>query len=259
MIRENCKDVFTDLVLERFLKAFGNVDLISDNLEWLVDLLPCSESSVTQTELEIEVLSRLKSSFVSVRAFHACCPTDVSCYYEKGLIPLCRADAHEIFKTTLLSNENLDVTENDIDKVIEMAPDLAEESKVWFNLDNRTLLDYCGHYLLYGSEYIVGLAAKLSSHSSFDCRQYFKNRGTPTMFVCDLSWEIIREATAQYLIRRVIFEYFRSVQEQSYTVGTIDFGFSISSVVPSQMITSHYHPPAVFDPLTKDLWNANIS
>ncbi len=56
-----------------------------------------------------------------------------------------------------------------------------------------------GHYLIYGSEHICGIAASMVRQVGLDCRQSLKRFGTPTVFRVALPREIIPKSQLREL------------------------------------------------------------
>lgn len=53
-------------------------------------------------------------------------------------------------------------------------------------LDDKFLINHCGHYLIHGSEYLMALTGCLK-HQRLDLTQVLRKIGKPTMIVCDIA------------------------------------------------------------------------
>jgi len=97
---------------------------------------------------------------------------------------------------------------------------------VWFTISQKELIDYCGHYLIYGSEFVMGIASDLRSH------HLLKLHGIPTVFCCDIPIEKFDEKTLNEIERNFIEKDFSG-------------GFSILGKVSPREIDKHFHPEAI--------------
>lgn len=172
-------------------------------------------------------------------------------YYEKGLLPLDPEAARSAVKGHFLAGNFPELTEVDLDAAIEDTTLETREGRTYFNLDERFIIEHCGHYLLYGSEYATGIAASLDRNKTGRTKDYkksLKNIGKPTMFICDVPWNMISESAKGELTRTFIAELFHHLKTSSYRPTMIDFGFSIRRPLSPMQIAGHYHPEGVRDP-----------
>lgn len=246
---ESCADLFTPNVIEAFHNASPPANILSDENSWIVDIISAAGTLKPGTILEDEVAIRVQKRFPTVRVFHAACPENVSLYYEEGFNPLDLDDARNRIKKRFLDGRCPELTEEDIESAIARVDIETRAGRVWFALDDRDLLEYCGHYLIYGSEYGVAVAASIKG--SIDYRKHLKNAGTPTIFSCDLPWSFITRWTIQNLIRTMIAELFKSIRDPLHDPGIISFGLSFDHLIPGSTITGHQHPKKIEDPLNR--------
>lgn len=248
-ILEITKELLTQNVLDAFTSECSPDDIYRDDIGWLERIVNRFVPAVGDGGLEGELTRRLTRYYSAVRAYHAGCPRDVSSYYEKGLIPLDPVATAASVKRHFLSGDFPELREADLDAVIRETSLETIEGRIYFNLDERFLIEHCGHYLLYGSEYAVGLAASLCEVGMRDYRKSLKNVGVPTLFICDVPWGLISDGTKSSLTRTLTAELFRHLKTPSYRPTMIDFGFSIRRRLPPSRIAGHYHPAAVRDPI----------
>jgi hypothetical protein len=246
---EITKDLLNEKVLDKFRAEHAFDGIYSDNIRWLEEIVKSVVPEVADGNLEGELTRRLMKYYSAVRAFHAGCAQDVSSYYEKGLIPLDTEAAAAAVKSHFLGGDFPELSESDLDAVIRDTSLETIEGRVYFNLDERFLIEHCGHYLLYGSEYVVGLATSLCKDRAGDYRKSLKNVGRPTMFICDIPWSLISDGTKSALTQTFVAELFRHLKFPSYRPSTIDFGFSIQHRLPPSQIAGHYYPEGVRDPI----------
>ena len=104
-------------------------------------------------------------------------------YYKNGIAPITKNEALKR-ALYLLSNDRIDE-----EKIVAVFNThwtrLMDSHKcVWFTLTKNELVNFCGHYLIYGSEFICGMAAELFCQASL-------KKGIPTIFHCDVPIEKI--------------------------------------------------------------------
>ncbi|WP_219993690.1 hypothetical protein [Paenibacillus cellulosilyticus] len=105
----------------------------------------------------------------------------------------------------------------------------------WLSLTRNQLLDSCGHYLIYGSEFICGIAAELN------CQYVLKNKGIPTIFHCDVPLE------------KIPSNYIADLNRQIQNGNGNNCGFKIFGAVTRDQIINYENPDKIFDPLNRFL------
>ena len=108
------------------------------------------------------------------------------------------------------------------------------------------LLEYCGHYLLYGSEYLTGIAAHVKGYR--DYRQVLKRFGTPTVFVCDVPLQMMGRYSLLEFSGLAIEMVFQEMLDGAFVSGR-GAGLCIHQKLPPECIVGHYHPVGIRDPL----------
>lgn len=193
-------------------------------------------------------IRRFLDSFGGFVAFHACRPTNVQSYYEKGIQiadqKTLTADARKIF----LSGEFPEITEKEFEAITR---DIAsgDDRKTYVVLDQDELLRSSGHYLIYGSEHICGIAASLMRHGRRDYRQILKRFGKPTILRVELPSDFIPRDQIDQLASHLgeIAEDFPGTDQPP----DFSWSFIFDSSVPAHCVRSHLHPPNVRDPLLR--------
>ena len=191
-----------------------------------------------------------------VRLFHGCRPVDVTSYYTCGLKPLDCTHANAAAYTTFLSGASPELTRADVDAAIaEVGPDLRE-GRVYFCFDGRELVEYCGHYLIYGSEYLCAVGASLMRlHQrrdgwSPDYREALKRVGIPTLFVVDLPLILLRRSAIREIAEALLagVDLTQGVADGALQEAPADrSGFWTDQVVPTAHIAGHTHPECIPD------------
>lgn len=122
-----------------------------------------------------------------------------------------------------------------------------DQGKLYVVIDERHLIRYCGHYMIYGSEHLCGVGASLAREHGYDYRQVLKRYGTPTVVRFLLRRSDIPRHQVQELARQLheaIWEDRRCPEPP-----LISFSFTLSQPIPPTHILGHIHPKSIPDPL----------
>lgn len=223
--------------------------VVGDDLSWLDTIV----RRATGRELDTKALmaDRLMGHYSAMRACHATRTADIASYYAHGLRPLTPAHVHARAKEIFLSGEFPELSDADLETAfVEVGCDLRE-GRVFFEANERLLLNLAGHYLHYGGEYLIAIAAHLPGHR--DYRQVLKQFGKPTMFICDVPLEDIGG--------RIVLEFAGTALESLFEeiLQGDEFepdrhrgaGFPIYKALPPEQIVGHYHPSEMRDPFRR--------
>lgn len=162
-IRFYANDLLTEEVRE-FLQR-ERPKCWSDDLAWLPD----------HERLVPAFSGRMSQYYTHVKAFHGCRPDSLASYYEQGLLG---QDGQQIAKK--FREIFADVITLDVDRAIEQSSSGAEPGQIFLSADDRKMIDGFGHYAISGSEYLLGLAAKLPpANSGEDYRLRLRKIGIP--------------------------------------------------------------------------------
>ena len=196
-----------------------------------------------------------------VRLFHGCRPVDVTSYYTCGIKPLDRTHANAAAYTTFLAGAFPELTRADVDAAIEEVGSHLREDRVYFCFDGRELVEYCGHYLIYGSEYLFGVGASLMrlrrrrDGRSPDYREALKRIGIPTLLIVDLPLALLRRSTVREIAEALLdgVGLTQGVADEALREAPADrSGFWTDQVVPPAHIAGHTHPESIPDWHTLD-------
>ena len=193
----------TDILGEEFFSKYisaGRPQIYEDVLTKLAPYItwPIDEA------LDL-MYSRFYRRFAKVRAYHGCAPANPETYYSKGIIPLDIGAIHAEVREEFLNGSYPELSSVLVERAIENARPGASPDSVYLALDSRTFIEDCGHYIRYGSEYRVGIAANLVQLTSGrDYRLAFRDKGMPTIFVCDIPAAVIEECDKRELLAKVI-------------------------------------------------------
>lgn len=100
------------------------------------------------------------SEYTHIRVYHACRPIDIKEYLENGIHTFSKAEAYIKVKERL---RRIGINEKKIEKVFNehWENDIHHFNKICVNISKAELLNESGHYLVYGSEFICGMAVDL--------------------------------------------------------------------------------------------------
>jgi len=196
------------------------------------------------SELVESFLNDFSKRFTFIKMYHCCRPSDTQSYYDLGIRVLNAAGMNERFKGLFLRNPKFpQITDSHIQSAIEhMAASYKRRGFVYFGLDDRFLLNHCGHYLIYGSEYLQSLAAFIRRGFRCDLKSELRKSGKPTIF--EVRMPISNCSDGE--LRELAYELFHTwayniAHNRTYPYG-IDFAIEIDHDLPPDHIIGHYHP-----------------
>lgn len=210
-------------------------------------LSPPQRERLRSEEAHAELAAVLPRLYAEVRVYHACRPESLDSYATHGLCPLDTAKADQLAREIFLAGDPNLTEENLRVAIEELRPD-GREGRLYLALDDRLLVRDCGHYLIYGSEYLCAVAMQLSEFTGVDYQAWLRRRGTPTVITASLpmsevpTWEV--EQLAAAMCREIAsdpeFEFAESEP--------VDFTFSRRTGLAPTRLRGHYHPEVVPDP-----------
>lgn len=169
-------------------------------------------------------------AYTHVRGYHACRPVDVSKYYTEGI---------ELFDENEMQQTVRDVFCLPPDKALDVDDRrLPYRSRIFFCLFKQQLIQWSGHYLCYGSEYLAGVAARFDRYVAGIYHDILLRTGTPTIFICDVPLEFISGPQIEGI-------------SSHYSPEHMDWSFYLEQSMPPDYIVGHEHPRKIFDPLLK--------
>ncbi|WP_183568521.1 hypothetical protein [Mucilaginibacter sp. SP1R1] len=138
----------------------------------------------------------LTDNFRAIRCYHAGRPIDLTTYFEHGLRPNNLNQALESFHN-FLKTVNY-VGKIDVQETVELFKGKSDRF-VYVILDKYDFIDQAPHYWIYGSEFMLCLAQNTAYHLKDD----LKKIGTPTIFTCDLPFDLINNSELISLYDRI--------------------------------------------------------
>lgn len=218
----------------------GERDICHDDSDWL---------KVCRVILkhEVEFVSQdLAASLreTILKCYHGCRTADATSYLSSGIHRHDSRALAEWARELVASRPSLNhlqyVLDRRIAEMIERFP--SDQGKLFLCLDDRFLLDCCGHYLLYGSEWIGGLLGE-SSHAEL------RSIGVPTILELELPSQMLDAYLLDELATKMLQEWtHRKVNKRAW-VPKLDFAIPLTQDISPRLIVGHIHPKEVRDPL----------
>lgn len=222
----------------RSLRRLPRPDLAIDDSEWL---------HVAETVLTADyesVCDDLAHDLTTgkVRAFHGCRTDDASAYHRDGLL---RNDPDQLerqLRRMVDSVEGLERHRKTLDaKLVAFNDRERDIGRVFFALDERSLIKGSGHYLLYGSEWMQCILG-------WDAHAALRRWGAPTLVTVDIPTGEIHEGVVRELAKTLLHEWARFKTSPPKAPQKLNFGFSLQRDVPPDWIAGHSHPSRVWCP-----------
>jgi hypothetical protein len=191
-------------------------------------------------------LTRYINNHESIVVFHGCRPLNVDAYYSEGLKPSNLDLLNDFARRIFLSGEFPEISETNFSSTVQSMTRL-DQGKAYVVLDEQELIQSCGHYMIYGSEHLCGIAASLSRGISQDYRQVLKRFGIPTVFKIAIPTREINQSDLEELAEE-IRENFWDLRTE-LTPPLLNWTFTLETPVPPRQILDHNHPAEIPDPL----------
>ena len=201
-------------------------------------------------EVAAQLPTNLREAFGHVRMFHCCRPVDIKSYYECGIRVPYPLKLNEQFRALFFKNSSFpEITPARIDEAIEAAKDSDDwDDLVYFGLDDRYLIERCGHYLIYGSEYLQCLVAHIGRDAGNSEKAELRKLGIPTILVVDVPIECFSNHELCELGEAALHAWAYRLVHQKEEIRMLNFAISIEHGLPPGCIKEHYHPECVPDP-----------
>ena len=145
-------------------KARKNAALVKyyDDPEPFEELSGHSTDSLVSL-MDWDKTNEFRRLYSHIRVFHACRPANVSSYYEKGILLLSIDEQIKRFRSIFLRGDYPELTEEILQQSIQKVASINvdPENEICLGLDDKLITEMAGHYLIYGSEYLLALVAQL--------------------------------------------------------------------------------------------------
>ncbi|MDE2037774.1 MAG: hypothetical protein KGI69_00950 [Patescibacteria group bacterium] len=177
----------------------------------------------------------------NIRVYHGCRPIDISSYLSKGLKVHRRNELISELRKMVMSDTRL--SRFDLDGRIGEVKKSYDNGKLFLVFDDRYMIEYAGHYLIYGGEYIANVLR--------DHLEVLLEKGTPTIITVDLPGRMISRPILEGFAKDLLTEWTRQVINEPKSVHMRDCGVELESDLDPKYIVGHEHPLVIKDP-----WNS---
>lgn len=210
--------------------------------------LPLLKKTRGRRQTTTSTLGAMREIYDDLTVFHGGRPLNADAYYREGLQLADHDKLTATARSVFLSGEFPEIDESEFQNAAHR-PSGIDNWRTYVSLDRRHCLQDCGHYLIYGSEHICGIAASLSRNGMRDYRQVLKRFGRPTLFTLSLP---ITMACESDLIEfgELIRDWVPRVRA-GRRPAKVAFTFTLRMGLPPGCVLGHEHPDSVKDPLLR--------
>jgi hypothetical protein len=194
-------------------------------------------------DLQIVLADRMREHYEFIRAFHACRTDSIEPYEKQGLIPCDPAALNRRAREIFQNKAGVEAVIQDL-AVNDSAYSYRDHNggKVWFCLEEEELTEFCGHYLLYGSEYLLAIANRIGESDAL------RKQGRATLIECNVPIDDLEESDIRELARDMLVKII-----ETYCVGRCPneitgFGFYIECKLKPQNIVRFHFPTKIPNP-----------
>lgn len=198
---------------------------------------------IVDGEIDESLIEEFYDNYTHVKTYHSCRPIEAKLYLKEGLKISNYSQLMDRFVENIQRYCGIKIEK----KYIESARNEFghfHDKRLFVVLDDENLLYWAGHYAIYGSEYLVGVANHIESHSGLIGKDCLKSFGVPTVYEILLDINDITVQNLSSLVNEINNAIFND--EQSYS---IDFTFELYKPLASECLIGCYHPTEIRDPL----------
>lgn len=186
---------------------------------------------------------RLVEEYGNIIAYHGCRPLDVSLYYKNGL---CVSDHSALISNAIeifVGDKFKEISADDVLEAAKQHPG-TDNHHLYLILDDRMLVERVSDYLLYGSEFILCIAARLKDKYGIDYSQQLRSIGKPTIFEVEIPLNWISDYS---WLRGLACEISSAIAYNAVD-HVLDYSLPLTHDIPHEFIRSHAHPQVIYDP-----------
>ena len=202
------------------------------------------------SELFEELLNRFYERYAFLRMYHCCRPISVESYYNSGIKVLNISEMNSRFQRIFLGNPKYPLVTPDLVQagIEDMAKSYRRHGYVYFGLDDRYLINHCGHYLIEGSEYLKSLAAFIERKIGGHLKSELRGHGKPTVFELQIPISVIPEGELRVLASELLQTWAYNIAHSKDDPHELAFCIDFDRGLSSDHIMGHYHPEKIPDP-----------
>lgn len=230
-------------VIQTFLSQPPDM-MVSDDLEWLEKVIKRAHGRKCDDVRKL-LAHQLRAHYSFVVAFHGCRPSAIESYQSGGIVPSnpekLRAAAQGLFgdsATVAIAIDHLAQTDGGSSSSYEE----HNSGRSYFVLSYDHLVNSCGHYLLYGSEYLLCVA------NSVGKAHILRNQGRATVIECKIPSTALPSWFFKELSGNLLERMFSRLLEPSYEPDELNFGFAIKETVAPENIIQFHFPTRIPNP-----------
>ena len=224
--------------LTKKMKQTDTTEYFDDDPDWLTLLKDNLDASFEN--IESALAGKLQSQ--TVRVYHGCRPINLTSYTSLGLLVHNHEKLTEELRILVKSDPRLKSI--DIDKRVAEVVREHDKGRSFVTFDDLFMLEYAGHYLIYGGEWI----AAILGHNN---RGVLLERGTPTFLLIDLPGSMIPFTVLEGLAKDMLTEWAKQVTKGPRSIRKMDSGVELEFDLDPKYIIGHEHPKEIKDP-----WNS---
>ena len=185
---------------------------------------------------------RLRQEYSAILCYHGARPINIDSYYTKGLMLSNTSELIHYAKKLFNSMSIIPPIQiKEVDLAIKKM-NYSNEGLSYLALDNRHLIEDVGHYLIYGSEFIMSIAAQFKKVQRIQSLQTLKTIGTPTIYKINLPLDFLSQSDLTQLAWHI-----GNMSLYNERPEVINFTFTLMNNLPKEYIIDHYHPKSIVD------------
>lgn len=222
------------------LRRHDTSGFYDDGSEWL-DLL----SGELRHGLE-EVTETLADALegARVRTFHGCRTEDAGEYLREGLRIHRREEVTERLRLLVPRNPRYAHALPKLEEMMAECESGIDEGCSFVVLDERAMLRYAAHYLIYGSEWACGVLNSADHGPLLE-------EGAPTVLTVELPLHLPHHSQRGELATELLQGWCQQATGMR-RVPTVDFTFVLKVDLEPALVLDHRHPDSLRDPLNGD-------
>ncbi|MHA3793052.1 hypothetical protein [Sphingomonas sp. YL-JM2C] len=220
--------------------------LYLDDLGWLARL----DDVLTEPVEAVTAALAADLASATLRVFHGSRVANAGVFHRDGLRRRDRAALGDDIRDMLDRNPEFNWERASIEERLDRAvAEKRDASRSYLGLDGRFLVEECGHYLLYGSEWMQGVLG-------WSAQAMLLRTGVPTLIEIGLPLQLAEHGGTNAVADRLLHEWSRQQVARDGRSPLIDCTLTLDQDIAGEAILSHSHPRRIFDPL-HHVWRSN--
>ncbi|MFA6025548.1 MAG: hypothetical protein WC727_03840, partial [Ignavibacteriaceae bacterium] len=217
--------VFPDNIFSLIEKHKGSIE----GIDWAGQLEEYVHDDNDNYYYDSEFLQYFKNTYSHLLTFHGCRPSDILSYYKYGLLVLDVELQNKYYEKMFLNKNFNKVTLDDFNFAISTLKKEKRENELYLAIDDKELIEFAGHYLIYGSEYIMCLAAILSERIGIDYKASLREIGKPTVFKIKLPVYLVNDKDISHMFKYLFRLWIYNTVHKTNFMKSLDHSFLIKT------------------------------